>query len=66
MCIPDVTHKFLPGYVGGVQEGARTPAGKEFTSSPQCQPSQACDFTAEETDLEAEHKQTKTPTRHKQ
>ncbi|KAB5558839.1 hypothetical protein PHYPO_G00021800 [Pangasianodon hypophthalmus] len=27
MCIPDVTHKVLPGYVGGVQEGARTPAG---------------------------------------
>ncbi|TSL68253.1 7-dehydrocholesterol reductase [Bagarius yarrelli] len=26
-CIPDVTHKLLPGYVGGVQEGARTPAG---------------------------------------
>lgn len=32
MCIPDVTHKLLPGYVGGVQEGARTPAGKGFTS----------------------------------
>uniref|UniRef100_A0A3B1IGI1 7-dehydrocholesterol reductase n=1 Tax=Astyanax mexicanus TaxID=7994 RepID=A0A3B1IGI1_ASTMX len=27
MCIPDVTHYILPGYVGGVQEGARTPAG---------------------------------------
>nr|XP_061819553.1 7-dehydrocholesterol reductase-like [Nerophis lumbriciformis] len=27
MCIPDVLHKVLPGYVGGVQEGARTPAG---------------------------------------
>ena len=28
MCVPDVTHKFLPGYAGGVQDGARTPAGK--------------------------------------
>ncbi|XP_046897827.1 7-dehydrocholesterol reductase [Hypomesus transpacificus] len=27
MCVPDITHKFLPGYVGGVQEGSRTPAG---------------------------------------
>ncbi|MGH0159733.1 UNVERIFIED_CONTAM: hypothetical protein FKN15_037673 [Acipenser sinensis] len=27
MCLPDLCHKFLPGYVGGVQEGARTPAG---------------------------------------
>ncbi|KAM9302403.1 7-dehydrocholesterol reductase [Gastrophryne carolinensis] len=27
MVIPDVCHKFLPGYVGGVQEGALTPAG---------------------------------------
>ncbi|KAJ3593543.1 hypothetical protein NHX12_005877 [Muraenolepis orangiensis] len=27
MCIPDITHKILPGYVGGVQDGARTPAG---------------------------------------
>ncbi|MED6294678.1 7-dehydrocholesterol reductase, partial [Characodon lateralis] len=27
ICIPDVVHKFLPGYVGGVQDGARTPAG---------------------------------------
>uniref|UniRef100_A0A087XN24 7-dehydrocholesterol reductase n=2 Tax=Poecilia TaxID=8080 RepID=A0A087XN24_POEFO len=27
VCIPDVTHKFIPGYVGGVQDGARTPAG---------------------------------------
>uniref|UniRef100_A0A3Q2PSM6 7-dehydrocholesterol reductase n=1 Tax=Fundulus heteroclitus TaxID=8078 RepID=A0A3Q2PSM6_FUNHE len=27
MCIPDVAHKFIPGYVGGVQDGARTPAG---------------------------------------
>ncbi|XP_054626706.1 7-dehydrocholesterol reductase isoform X2 [Dunckerocampus dactyliophorus] len=26
-CVPDVMHKVLPGYVGGVQEGARTPAG---------------------------------------
>ncbi|CAJ0966552.1 unnamed protein product [Ranitomeya imitator] len=25
--LPDICHKFLPGYVGGVQEGARTPAG---------------------------------------
>lgn len=30
MCIPDVTHKFIPGYVGGVQDGARTPAGISF------------------------------------
>lgn len=27
MCVPDVTHKVIPGYVGGVQDGARTPAG---------------------------------------
>uniref|UniRef100_A0A3P9L4E8 7-dehydrocholesterol reductase n=1 Tax=Oryzias latipes TaxID=8090 RepID=A0A3P9L4E8_ORYLA len=27
LCVPDVTHKFIPGYVGGVQDGARTPAG---------------------------------------
>ncbi|XP_041741153.1 7-dehydrocholesterol reductase [Coregonus clupeaformis] len=27
MCVPDITHKFLPGYAGGVQDGARTPAG---------------------------------------
>ncbi|NXW79814.1 7-dehydrocholesterol reductase isoform X2 [Hirundo rustica] len=27
MSIPDFCHKFLPGYVGGVQEGAVTPAG---------------------------------------
>ncbi|KAL0187942.1 hypothetical protein M9458_015041, partial [Cirrhinus mrigala] len=27
MCVPDFIHKILPGYVGGVQEGARTPAG---------------------------------------
>ncbi|XP_015194019.1 7-dehydrocholesterol reductase isoform X2 [Lepisosteus oculatus] len=27
MCVPDVCHKFLPGYVGGVQDGAHTPAG---------------------------------------
>lgn len=25
--LPDVCHKFLPGYVGGIQEGAVTPAG---------------------------------------
>ncbi|XP_027685940.2 7-dehydrocholesterol reductase isoform X4 [Chelonia mydas] len=25
--VPDFCHKFLPGYVGGVQEGALTPAG---------------------------------------
>lgn len=29
MSIPDFCHKFLPGYVGGVQEGAVTPAGKD-------------------------------------
>ncbi|XP_042197343.1 7-dehydrocholesterol reductase isoform X2 [Callorhinchus milii] len=27
MCVPDVCHTFLPGYVGGVQSGARTPSG---------------------------------------
>ncbi|XP_077478304.1 7-dehydrocholesterol reductase isoform X1 [Stigmatopora argus] len=27
MCVPDILHKVVPGYVGGVQEGARTPAG---------------------------------------
>lgn len=27
MCVPDVIHKVIPGYVGGVQDGARTPAG---------------------------------------
>lgn len=27
MCVPDITHKVIPGYVGGVQDGARTPAG---------------------------------------
>lgn len=27
MCVPDITHKMIPGYVGGVQGGARTPAG---------------------------------------
>lgn len=27
MLLPDFCHKFLPGYVGGVQEGAVTPAG---------------------------------------
>uniref|UniRef100_A0A8C2CVS2 7-dehydrocholesterol reductase n=1 Tax=Cyprinus carpio TaxID=7962 RepID=A0A8C2CVS2_CYPCA len=27
MCVPDIMHKILPGYVGGVQDGARTPAG---------------------------------------
>lgn len=27
MVLPDFCHKFLPGYVGGVQEGAVTPAG---------------------------------------
>ncbi|MBW02120.1 7-dehydrocholesterol reductase, partial [Eschrichtius robustus] len=27
MLLPDFCHKFLPGYVGGVQEGAMTPAG---------------------------------------
>uniref|UniRef100_A0A3Q2ZB96 7-dehydrocholesterol reductase n=1 Tax=Hippocampus comes TaxID=109280 RepID=A0A3Q2ZB96_HIPCM len=27
MCLPDILHKVLPGYVGGVQDGARTPAG---------------------------------------
>ncbi|XP_061435147.1 7-dehydrocholesterol reductase isoform X1 [Lethenteron reissneri] len=26
-CLPDVCHKLVPGYAGGVQEGARTPAG---------------------------------------
>jgi len=31
MCVPDVTHKFIPGYVGGVQDGARTPAGNLHT-----------------------------------
>ncbi|PNJ16287.1 DHCR7 isoform 11, partial [Pongo abelii] len=25
--LPDFCHKFLPGYVGGIQEGAVTPAG---------------------------------------
>lgn len=29
MCVPDVLHKFIPGYVGGVQDGARTPAGEQ-------------------------------------
>lgn len=28
MCVPDAVHKFMPGYVGGVQDGALTPAGK--------------------------------------
>lgn len=27
MCVPDVTHKIIPAYVGGIQDGARTPAG---------------------------------------
>ena len=27
MLLPDFCHKFLPGYVGGVQEGAVTPTG---------------------------------------
>ncbi|XP_029438669.1 7-dehydrocholesterol reductase isoform X2 [Rhinatrema bivittatum] len=27
MAVPDLCHKFLPGYAGGIQEGARTPAG---------------------------------------
>ncbi|KAF0887453.1 7-dehydrocholesterol reductase [Crocuta crocuta] len=27
LALPDFCHKFLPGYVGGVQEGAVTPAG---------------------------------------
>ncbi|XP_072448896.1 7-dehydrocholesterol reductase [Chiloscyllium punctatum] len=27
LCVPDVCHKLLPGYVGGVQDGACTPAG---------------------------------------
>ncbi|XP_068177002.1 7-dehydrocholesterol reductase [Antennarius striatus] len=27
LCVPDVLHELLPGYVGGVQDGARTPAG---------------------------------------
>nr|ABD91557.1 7-dehydrocholesterol reductase medium variant [Xenopus laevis] len=27
MFLPDILHKFVPGYEGGVQEGARTPAG---------------------------------------
>ncbi|XP_006761431.2 PREDICTED: 7-dehydrocholesterol reductase [Myotis davidii] len=27
VALPDVCHRFLPGYVGGVQEGAVTPAG---------------------------------------
>ncbi len=30
MCVPDIMHKILPGYVGGVQDGARTPAGKKY------------------------------------
>lgn len=30
MFVPDFCHKFLPGYVGGVQEGAVTPAGTLF------------------------------------
>lgn len=25
--LPDIFHKFVPGYVGGVQKGSRTPAG---------------------------------------
>lgn len=25
--LPDFCHRFLPGYVGGIQEGAVTPAG---------------------------------------
>uniref|UniRef100_A0A1A8H8Y4 7-dehydrocholesterol reductase n=1 Tax=Nothobranchius korthausae TaxID=1143690 RepID=A0A1A8H8Y4_9TELE len=28
VCVPDVVHKFLPCYVGGVQGGALTPAGE--------------------------------------
>ncbi|XP_048887475.1 7-dehydrocholesterol reductase [Brienomyrus brachyistius] len=27
MCVPDIIHKLLPVYVGGIQGGARTPAG---------------------------------------
>ncbi|KAK7913194.1 hypothetical protein WMY93_013405 [Mugilogobius chulae] len=27
MCIPDFLHMIIPGYVGGVRDGARTPAG---------------------------------------
>lgn len=33
MLLPDFCHKFLPGYVGGVQEGAVTPAGNRAPSS---------------------------------
>lgn len=28
--LPDFCHKFLPGYVGGIQEGAVTPAGSSL------------------------------------
>uniref|UniRef100_UPI00358F1111 7-dehydrocholesterol reductase n=1 Tax=Myxine glutinosa TaxID=7769 RepID=UPI00358F1111 len=27
VALPDICHKFIPGYVGGIQEGARTPSG---------------------------------------
>jgi hypothetical protein len=33
MWLPDFCHRFLPGYVGGVQEGAVTPAGNLYLAS---------------------------------
>lgn len=34
MLLPDFCHKFVPRYVGGVQEGAVTPAGNRFHVFP--------------------------------
>lgn len=36
--LPDFCHRFLPGYVGGTQEGAVTPAG----NLPELGPRQPC------------------------
>lgn len=38
MVLPDLCHKFLPGYVGGVQEGAVTPAGNLSPGPPLTHP----------------------------
>lgn len=40
--LPDFCHKFLPGYVGGVQEGAMTPAGELGPAPAAHHPCQLC------------------------
>uniref|UniRef100_UPI00358F16CD 7-dehydrocholesterol reductase-like n=1 Tax=Myxine glutinosa TaxID=7769 RepID=UPI00358F16CD len=34
VALPDICHKFIPGYVGGIQEGARTPSAEVTSELP--------------------------------